>query len=135
MPKKSGHKYFWPNHKFFWHRFCYYREYSEFLGRIAGWIHSSEGNLNRGFSMKNYPNFCFPNNNNPSLSARGPTRRRNSAGLAKLCGVDGQFNKFFVPKRKTKVFPVREKLIAPGMQRIEYAVIHKTRRSKRELHN
>ena len=31
--------------------------------------------------------------------------------------------------------PCREKLIAPGMQRIEYAVIHKTRRSKKELHN
>ncbi len=32
-------------------------------------------------------------------------------------------------------FPVGEKLIAPGMQSIEYVVIHKTRRSKRELHN
>jgi hypothetical protein len=30
-------------------------------------------------------------------------------------------------------FPCGEKLIAPGMQRIEYAVIHKTRRSKKEL--
>jgi hypothetical protein len=37
--------------------------------------------------------------------------------------------------RKQPIFPVGEKLIAPGMQRIEYAVIHKTRRSKRELHN
>ncbi len=32
-------------------------------------------------------------------------------------------------------FPVGEKHIAPGMQCIEYAVIHKTRRTKRELHN
>ncbi len=32
---------------------------------------SSEGNLNRGFSMKNYPNFYFPNN--PSLTTQtGP---------------------------------------------------------------
>ncbi len=35
----------------------------------------------------------------------------------------------------SKHFPCREKLIAPGMQRIEYAVVHKTRRSKSELHN
>jgi hypothetical protein len=35
---------------------------------------------------------------------------------------------------KLAVFPVGEKLIAPGMQRIEYAVIHKTKRSKEELH-
>jgi hypothetical protein len=37
--------------------------------------------------------------------------------------------------KKIRIFPVGEKLIAPGMQHIEYAVIHKTRRSKRELHN
>ncbi len=36
---------------------------------------------------------------------------------------------------KLGFFPVGEKLIAPWMQRIEYTVIHKTRRSKRELHN
>ena len=34
-----------------------------------------------------------------------------------------------------RVFPVGQKLIAPGMQCIVYAVIHKTRRTKRELHN
>jgi hypothetical protein len=34
-----------------------------------------------------------------------------------------------------KHFPVREKLIAPGTQHIEYTVIHKTRRSIEELHN
>ena len=48
----------------------------------------------------------------------------------RICGLAVAFKNMFFGG-----FPCREKLIAPGMQRIEYAVIHKTRRSKKELHN
>ncbi len=60
MPKKSGHEYFWPDHEFFDTDFAIIANIIRIFGPDSR-MDSLEGNLNRGFSMKNDPNFYFLN--------------------------------------------------------------------------
>jgi len=59
VPKKSGHEYFWPDHEFFGTDFAIIANLIRIFGPDSR-MDRSEGNLNRGFSMKNYPDFYFP---------------------------------------------------------------------------
>jgi hypothetical protein len=60
VPKKLGHKYFWPDHEFFGTDFAIIANLIRSFGPDSR-MDRSEGNLNRGFSMKNYPDFYFLN--------------------------------------------------------------------------
>ena len=76
VPKNSGHENFCPDHEFFWHRFCHYRESNQNV-----WAGQPDGQVGRKSQswilVEKLSKFLFPEYN-PSLSTAGFSRNRDS---------------------------------------------------------